>query len=236
MINNAQQTLASIVVNDHRAASVLEKYQLDFCCKGKRTLAEACVEKGISFEEIIKDLESIKETGNSSQMPFVDMTAEQLIGHIVTHHHFYVKQIMPQLSAHLEKVAMKHGDRFPEMVEVFRQFAAIRKEMTLHMQKEEVILFPAIKKAERAYVNKERIGVEAGIIKGATHLMEAEHDSAGGIMLTIRGLTNSYTEPPGACTTFKLSLAELKSFEEDLHRHVHLENNLLFPMAMGFIE
>jgi regulator of cell morphogenesis and NO signaling len=236
MINIAQQTLAGIVINDHRAAAILEKYSLDFCCKGKRTLADACAEKGFSAEEISAELESINEPGNSRQMPFVDMTAEQLIAHIVIHHHFYVKQIMPQLFTHLEKVAIKHGDRFPEMIQVFHLFAEIRKEMTLHMQKEEVILFPAIKKAERAFVNKENTGAEAAIINGAVNVMENEHDSAGEIMFKIRELTGNYHEPVGACTTFKLSLAELKAFEEDLHHHVHLENNILFPMAKRFVE
>ncbi|HLG39287.1 MAG TPA: hemerythrin domain-containing protein, partial [Chitinophagaceae bacterium] len=158
------------------------------------------------------------------------------IAHIVIHHHFYVKQIMPQLHGHLEKVTAKHGDRFPWMIEVFRLFGEVREEMTLHMQKEEVILFPAIKKAERAFVNKETLGIEIGIISGAISVMENEHDIAGEIMFQIRGLTKNYQEPADACTTFKISLAELKVFEEDLHRHVHLENNILFPMAKRFVE
>lgn len=235
MTNIAQQTLAGIVINDHRAATVLEKYHLDFCCKGKRTLADACSEKGLSSDEIVTELESINEPLNSKQMPFGEMTAEQLIAHIVIHHHFYVKQIMPQLYNHIEKVATKHGDRFPWMIDVFRLFAEIRDEMTMHMQKEELILFPAIKKAERAFVNRETIGAEAGIINGAVNVMENEHDIAGEIMFQIRGLTNNYREPADACTTFKISLAELKAFEEDLHRHVHLENNILFPMAKRFV-
>ncbi|HLG38590.1 MAG TPA: DUF542 domain-containing protein, partial [Chitinophagaceae bacterium] len=134
MTNMTQQTLAGIVTNDHRAATVLEKYHLDFCCKGKRTLADACAEKGLSSNEIITELESINESIDSRQMPFHDMTAEQLIAHIVIHHHFYVKQIMPQLYNHIEKVATKHGDRFPWMIDVFRLFAEIRNEMTMHMQ------------------------------------------------------------------------------------------------------
>jgi regulator of cell morphogenesis and NO signaling len=236
MTNITQQSLASIVTNDHRAATVLEKYHLDFCCKGKRTLADACVEKGLSPAEIIMEIESVSGTENYTQMPFSEMTAEQLIAHIVIHHHFYVKQIMPQLYVHLEKVAAKHGDHFPEMIEVFRLFDEIRKEMTTHMHKEEVILFPAIKKAEWSFMNKQPIGAEAGIINDAIDLMETEHDSAGEIMLKIRALTANYEAPEGACTTFKLSLGELNAFEQDLHRHVHLENNILFPMAKRFVE
>jgi regulator of cell morphogenesis and NO signaling len=236
MTNIAQQTLAGIVINDHRAALVLEKYHLDFCCKGKRTLADACAEKGFFAEKVAAEIASIQEQSAMKQMPFAEMTAEQLISYIVIHHHFYVKQIMPQLHMHLEKVATKHGDRFPEMVEVFRLFGEIRNEMTTHMQKEELVLFPAIKKIAKACMYKETPGPEAGIIEGAVSVMELEHDSAGSFMEKISELTGNYHEPPGACTTFKLSLAELKAFDEDLHQHVHLENNILFPMAIKFIE
>ena len=236
MIDFTQQTLAGIVTNDHRAATVLEKYHLDFCCKGKRTLADACAEKGFPADEIVGELQSVGTDTGIKQMPFGEMTAEQLISHIIIHHHFYVKQILPQLSAHLEKVAIKHGEKFPEMVEVFQLFAEIKNEMSLHMQKEEMILFPAIKKAERAFGNKEPIDGEANIINSAINVMETEHENAGSMMQKIWELTGNYHEPPGACTTFKLCLAELKAFEEDLHRHVHLENNILFPKAKSFIE
>ena len=235
MTTIAHQTLAGIVLNDYRSATVLEKYQLDFCCKGKRTLAEACAEKGLSADLITNELESLHGPENATQMPFRKMTAEQLIAHIVTQHHFYVKQAMPQIYDHLERVAIKHGDRFPAMIEVFGLFAEIKREMTSHMQKEEIVLFPAIKKAENAFANQETLGNDIRNIKGAVNVMEMEHDNAGEGMSRIRELTNNYEEPIGACTTFKLSLAELKAFEEDLHRHVHLENNILFPMAKKLI-
>ena len=235
MTDIAQQTLAGIVTHDHRAAAVLEKYHLDFCCKGKRTLADACAEKGLSHGEVVTELESLNGGIDVRQMPFNEMTAEQLISHIVTHHHFYVKETMPQIYAHLERVAFKHGETFPEMVEVFRLFAAIRNEMTMHMQKEEMILFPAIKKAEYAFINQEDLGSETNIIRGAINVMEMEHDSAGDMMMKIQALTGNYEPPIGACMTFRISLAELKAFEEDLHRHVHLENNILFPMAKQFL-
>ena len=235
MTNIAQQTLADLVTNDHRTATIFEKYHLDFCCKGKRSLADACTEKGLSFDDVAAEINSLIDPEHGAQAIFRNMTAEQLIVYIVTRHHAYVKQIMPQLYNHLERVAMKHGDRFPYMVDVFRLFTEIKLEMTMHMQKEEMILFPAITRAELAVKNKGILNGELHIIGGAIQVMESEHDSAGEMMLRISELTNSYEEPDGACTTFKLSLAELKAFEEDLHRHVHLENNILFPMAKGFI-
>ncbi|MBL7729948.1 MAG: iron-sulfur cluster repair di-iron protein [Chitinophagaceae bacterium] len=230
-----QQTLAGIVTGNHRTASVLEKYNLDFCCKGKRTLAMACEEKGLEADTIAAELSRLGEEPATGQMPFSEMTAAQLSAYIVIHHHFYVRQILPQLHAHLEKVAVKHGDRFPRMKEVYALFTEVREEMTLHMEKEEMILFPAIRKAEGAFVSKQPAGPETRVITGAVQMMEAEHDRAGALMQYIRELTGNYQVPEGACTTFAISLAELKEFEENLHQHVHLENNLLFPMAQRYV-
>ena len=226
----AAQTLANIVTNNHSTVPVLEKYHLDFCCKGKRTLADACNEKGLDVETIAAELEKSTEV-QSNKMPFTEMNAEQLISYILIHHHFYVKQSMPTILGHLEKVAVKHGDRFPNMVEVFNLFKEINEEMTMHMHKEEMILFPRIREIEALSNVKQHRNLSEGYISGPIQVMELEHDHAGDILYKIRELTNTYTAPADACTTFKVSLAELKEFEEDLHRHVHLENNLLFPLA-----
>lgn len=234
MTNLSEQTLAEIVTNDHRTATVLEKYSLDFCCKGKRTLTDACAEKGLSVDNVLAELQPVLEMPVQKHLPFTEMSAELLVSFIVTHHHYYVKQIMPQLYAHLEKVATKHGSRFPFMIEVFNLFAQVQEEMSLHMQKEERILFPAIIKAEQAFANKENAGMACSVINGAVAVMEKEHDEAGGLMEAINRLTNNYQPPADACNTFRLSLAELKEFEEDLHRHVHLENHILFPKAAGY--
>lgn len=231
MTTIAEQTLATIVTNNHFTVPVLEKYHLDFCCKGKRTLAEACKEKGLSVETICEELEKSINTQQSSKMPFTAMTAEQLISYILIHHHFYVKQSMPTILGHLEKVAFKHGDRFPYMVEVLNLFKEIKEEMTAHMYKEESILFPRIKEVETLSMQKQNKNLSGGYISAPVHTMEQEHEHAGDLLYKIRELTNTYTAPEEACTTFQVCLAELKEFEEDLHRHVHLENNLLFPLA-----
>jgi len=235
MTQHIYQTLAGIVTNDHRAATVLEQHQLDYCCKGKRTLAEACNEKGLSVAEIAGELDSLNDGQRCISIPFSKWSAEQLIQHIVSRHHAYVKQIMPQLFIHLEKVAFKHGDRYPEMIEVFTLFSQIREEMTAHMEKEEMVLFPAIMKAEAATANNYPLPGEVRIISEATRMMEHEHDDAGTGMMRIRELTNNYNACDGVCTTFRVSIAELKEFEEDLHQHVHLENNILFPMANSLL-
>jgi regulator of cell morphogenesis and NO signaling len=231
MTTIAEQTLATIVSNNHQAVPVLEKYHLDFCCKGKRTLAEACNEKGLSLQSVEAELKNSLNTEPGRTLPFASMTAEQLISYILIHHHFYVKQSIPTILSHLEKVATKHGDRFPYMVEVLYLFRQIGEEMTMHMHKEEVILFPRIKEIETLVSIHQKRNHAEGYLNGPIQVMEMEHDHAGELLYRIRELTHNYTPPEDACTTFKVSLAELKEFEEDLHKHVHLENNLLFPLA-----
>jgi regulator of cell morphogenesis and NO signaling len=233
MTNLSQQTLATIVTQNHQTVPVLEKYNLDFCCKGKRTLQQACEEKGISVEDLLLELEGATSSP-SKVLPFTEMNHEQLISYILIHHHFYVKQSMPIILSHIEKVATKHGDRFPYMSKVMELFITIYEEMTQHMQKEEAILFPRIK--EIGQLTNQNPAIDAAYIGGPVNVMEAEHEQAGEILYTIRQLTNNYTPPEDACTTFRVCLAELKEFEEDLHRHVHLENNLLFPMAEKMLD
>lgn len=223
------QTLANIVSNNHQTVSILEKHNLDFCCKGKRTLTEACTEKNLDIETLVHELENSTEIKQNT-MPFTLMTADQLISHILIHHHFYVKQSMPTIISHLERVAGKHADRFPNMVEVLCLFREVEAEMTLHMHKEEVILFPRIKEVEQAAAAGQQNKFPEGYINGPIKIMEMEHEHAGDALSRIRELTNNYIPPADACTTFIVSLAELKEFEEDLHKHVHLENNLLFPL------
>jgi len=230
----AEQTLASIVTHNHQVVPVLERYNLDFCCKGKRTLAQACAEKGLKIESITEELRSLSGISGKQQMPFTEMDAEQLISYIVIHHHFYVKQSMPTIMAHINKVATKHGDRYPYMRDVYDMFVIIMREMTLHMEKEETVLFPRIKEVEGLYKAGRYSEILPGSIQTLVNEMEADHEEAGDIMYQIRTATNNYTPPQDACTTFKVTLAELKEFEEDLHKHVHIENNILFPKALQY--
>jgi regulator of cell morphogenesis and NO signaling len=233
MTDIAQQTLATIVRKNHQVVPVLEKYHLDFCCKGKRTLAQACEEMGLKIESITEELNALTEE-KARHIPFDEMTAEQLISYILVHHHFYVKYSMPTILSHLDKVATKHGERFPFMKKVYELFVIIKREMTLHMEKEEQVLFPRIKEAEKLFRSGLSSQIHPGYISSPIEVMEADHEEAGDILYEIRNLTNNYTPPEGACTTFTVTLAELKTFEEDLHKHVHLENNILFPKAINY--
>ena len=231
MNNQITKSLAQIVNDNHKAASVFEKYDLDFCCKGKRSLQEACIEKALPVEKLLSELQAVND---NCEVPvdFQKMTLTQLADYIVTKHHAYVKAEMPQIFSYLQKVATKHGDRHPEMRKVFELFSVIKSEMEEHMDKEELILFPRIEVAEEGALAEKTANMNVFYIQHPIQMMEAEHEKAGQLMTEIRELTGNYTPPNDACTTYRLSFAELRAFESDLHQHVHLENNILFPKAI----
>ncbi len=228
-MNYASQTLASIVNDHYQAAPFFEKFHLDFCCKGKQTLASACEQKGLDVYQVVHDLEELIEGTQKQHVVFAEMKAAQLIQYILIQHHFFVKQTVPQLLGFLEKINHKHGDRFPYMSGVLTLFRELSFELLSHMEKEEKILFPAIVslEADRKMVIP---------FKQVIERMLTEHDEAGALMEQMRELTLDYTPPENACTTFQLTLTMLKDFEANLHKHVHLENNILFPMAMKQME
>ena len=231
MENLSSQTLASIVTSDHRVVPVLESYSLDFCCKGKRTLEQACREKGLSVQEVADALEHSMEDATTDASAPELMDTEKLISHIILKHHHYVLQSMPLIEDHLNKVVSKHGLHFPWMFEVLDLFTRLKQELYMHLQKEERILFPRILELSSLHRFHQKRPIDAAYVNGPVEAMEHEHDHAGDIMFRIRDLTGNYAAPEGACTTFRLVLEELKAFEADLHQHVHLENNVLFPRA-----
>lgn len=226
------KSLAKIVTDNHKAAAVFEKYQLDFCCKGKRTLEQACADTRLNISEVLSDLESatnVKETEKSNPD---NMMLSELTEYIVDTHHTYVKNELPLILGYLQKVASKHGERHPELFRIFELFTAVKEELELHMQKEERILFPRINEIEKLVDEKKDIHINPAFLSAPVAMMEQEHDHAGGMMAEISRLTDNYNPPVDACTTYKLSYAALKAFELDLHVHIHMENNILFPKAL----
>ncbi len=226
-----QTTLAGIVRQHHPAATVFEKYHLDFCCKGKRPLADACAEAGIDTSLLLPELEAAIAEPDAPELQQSD--AVQLIGRILLKHHFYVRQAAPAIKYHLEKVVTKHGSRYPHMQQVYDLFMATASDLMQHMQKEEMILFPRI---QQVYHQQDSNSLPPNFLSGPISVMEAEHTEAGDNLYAIRQLLNNYTAPGDACTTHRLVIDELKAFEEDLHQHVHLENNVLFPLAQQMLE
>lgn len=225
----SSQTLASIVSNHYQVAPLFEKLHLDFCCKGNQTLTAACEQKGLDIHQLTKELDQLISTSKNKIVDFNDMEPGQLIQYILLHHHFYVKQTIPQLAAYLNKIVLKHGDKFPNMGRVSTLFRTLSIELLSHLEKEEQVLFPAIS----SMASGEEVSIP---LKNIIERMLTEHDEAGEMMEQIRILTLDYSPPENVCTTFELTLTMLKDFESNLHKHVHLENNHLFPMAVSLMQ
>lgn len=232
------KTLAQIVTGNHQAAIVFEKYHLDFCCKGKRPLLEAISEKQLPVEDVVKELNEVLHTSVNKEAALLNyITLSQLCDYIVATHHAYVRQSSEQIALYLENISNKHAGRHPELVDILQLFTTIKKEMTDHMFKEENILFPRIKELEKHYAEKMPLALPASAyIEAPIAMMEEEHESAGSLLEKIREKTNNYTAPADACTTYRVAFASLQAFEADLHQHVHMENNVLFPRAVEMIK
>jgi regulator of cell morphogenesis and NO signaling len=228
-----EPTIGELVSKDFRKAEVFRKFGIDFCCGGKKTVAKACREKGLDVHEVEK---ALKASGELPLMPSQDFSAwdlDFLADYIVNAHHRYVARAIPQIFEYTQKVARVHGDRHPEAIAVAHEFTKVMDELNRHMMKEEQVLFPYIRSLALAVRN----GTPAerppfGTIRNPIAMMESEHTEVGGVMEQIQKLTGNFTPPPDACTTFRLSYASLKEFNDDLHQHIHLENNILFPKAV----
>lgn len=234
MIDLNAATLKDIVTQDFRAAAVFERYSLDFCCRGGMTIDEACKAKGVIKDLVIAEVHGLAPRQGAGEESYETTALDALIGHIVTTHHTYVRTMIPVLGAHTQKVATVHGPNHPEVIEIAAGFARVAEELQHHMMKEEGVLFPYIIALAGAAQAKNPIHRPPfGSARNPIRMMEAEHRAAGDELYEIRGLSSGYAPPPDACTTFKVTYQELQEFERDLHRHVHLENNILFPKAIA---
>lgn len=231
----SNRKLSEIVSNNFRTAEVFEKYGLDFCCRGNRSIREACEENNIDYKNIVNELNEIRHS--SSMERFNEWKLDFLVDYIINNHHEYIHKMIPVISAHANKVSEAHGLKHPEVTEISKIFFVIYKDLKQHMLKEEQILFPYIKmlftlkesgsKSEAPYF---------GTIKNPIHHMEIEHESAGEGFSSIREISNNYQLPNDACQTLIVFYRELQEFENDLHKHIHLENNILFPKSIALEE
>jgi len=227
-----EKTLAEIVTENIRAAIIFEEYGLDFCCRGNRNLKEACSDKNVDVQKIVNELANLSDTGSGTQN-VNDWQLDFLVDYILNNHHQYVRRMIPVISLHADKVASVHGKNHPETLRIADLFLAVREELEMHMMKEERILFPQIKQmVQTQKENSQYFAPPFGSIQNPIMMMEYEHTSAGDALSQIRELSNNYTHPEDACNTFKALFSELKEFEEDLHKHIHLENNILFPKSI----
>lgn len=225
-----KMTVGEIVADDFRAAKVFKNAGIDFCCGGDRSLEVAASEKKLNVHELELKLNKLDEMESESgpNLNFKDWNADFLSDYIVNRYHNKVYRVLPEIMAYLNKSANVHGNNHPELLEIRELFAFINEELPAHQRKEETLLFPAIKEtvgnpsSERS---KEMIRFELKNLK-------EEHDQVGSAMDKINHISNGYKVPADGCNTFRLTYQLLEEFEDDLHEHVHLENNILFPKAL----
>ena len=228
--------IGEVVGRNFHTAKVFESLGLDFCCGGKKSINEACIAKGIDPELVIREISKVDQS-NDTASHFAKWDIEFLVDYIVNNHHSYVLTSIPSIEQHLEKVIAAHGERHPYIAEINMIFASLKDELLMHMAKEEKMLFPYIKKLNNAYKNNLEIAVPPfGAVSNPIRMMEDEHEAAGSSMQDINRITGGFKPPESACGTFRLLYSELKDFEADLHVHVHLENNILFPKAIELEE
>jgi regulator of cell morphogenesis and NO signaling len=220
-------TIAQIVTSDYRTAGIFRKHGLDFCCGGKKTVTEACESHNLNAGEVLEELSAVFLTGAGTTPRFNTWSPDLLIRFIIDNHHSYVREALERIPFFIGKVAARHGDTRPENVEIAGLFNELVKEMTDHMASEENEVFPLI----LSYM-KDRDPAGRDRLEQLVRDMEDEHSGAGAITARIRELSNEFTPPEGACNTYQVAYAELEAFERDLHQHVHLENNILFPKAL----
>lgn len=228
-----QSTLRSIALDQPATIRVFERYHLDYCCGGDRPLAVACAQKGIDAAEVLAALADATRAPEPAG-DFTEATLSELIRHIIRTHHAYVRSELPRLLPLAERVAAKHGPSHPEVIEIERGLCLLAGDLLFHLDKEEKILFPYIEALEES----RKLGAAApracfDTVESPIRSMLNEHEAAGALLNEMRTVSRNFSAPAGACPTYVGLYDGLDAFEKDLHRHVHLENNLLFPRAIA---
>lgn len=227
------ETIGQLVAKDLRKAQIFKKYGIDFCCGGNKTVKEVCAEKGLDVTKIEQELQQANQAPASRPLPYNDWSLDFLADYIVNTHHSYVLKTLPDIRTYAEKVMKVHGQHHPELVPVRKLFEDIHTELMNHMAKEENVLFPYIKKLTATQNNNQHLSQSGfGTIHNPINMMEMEHELVGKKLDEIRTLSNNYLLPEDACASYSLLYKMLDEFEEDLHLHIHLENNILFPKAI----
>lgn len=231
-IATAEKTIAEIVTEDYRTADVFKKFGIDFCCGGKVTVEEICKKKNINFNSLADQLSQIGQSKENSDTNFNDWQLDKLANYILEKHHGYVAENLELIKQYADKVALVHGQHRPEVKKIAELYNEAAEELAMHMQKEEMILFPYVNLLAAAKRSKAVVKTpHFGTVENPITMMENEHEAVGNLFHEIARLSNNYSAPPEACNTYRVLYAKLKEFEDDLHTHIHLENNILFPKA-----
>ena len=225
-------TVGEIVTADFRTAQVFAARGIDFCCGGNIPLATVCAQKGLDPAQIIRELEAVQREPGEQNLNYASWPLSFLADYIVNTHHTYLKENDDQIAAYARKIAGVHGANHPEVITIAALFEKIAADMTAHLKEEEEVFFPALKRAEAAKTSGRQLDAkDQATMRTALAKLYREHEEIGEAIHTIRHLAHDYALPGDACNTFALTYQKLREFENDLHKHVHLENNILFPKA-----
>lgn len=224
------RTVGAVVTENYLASAVFERFGIDFCCGGNRSIRSACAEAGVELAEVLRSLDALNSApAEDPSARAATWELDALAQHIVEVHHGYVRDSLPGLREISSKLARVHGRRHAELIEIRDLVVALSTEMERHMKEEEDVLFPRIAELKAGRGSADPLKP----VREATLPLEDDHTRAGSLMRRIRDLSNDFSPPPDACATYRATYARLEAFEEDLHRHIHLENNILFPRAVA---
>ncbi len=229
----AEQKVSEVVASNIKTAHVFKKYGIDFCCGGGISIERACSKHAIQMDQLIAELMRVDQAVLPAQN-YNNWPLDFLMDYIIQTHHSYVLEAVDMIKSYAAKVVKVHGEGHPPVIEINELFLRVASELQFHMQKEEQILFPFIRKLVQEQKDKtSSLAPHFGKVANPIAMMEQEHELAGDLLKKIAVLSNNYTPPEWACNTFKALYAKLDEFEQDLHIHVHLENNILFPKAIA---
>ncbi len=233
--NDANVPVWQLVCGHGGRAQVLAGFGIDYCCGGRTPLDEACCERGVNVEEVLRALQENDDAQpEAEQIDWSRESMTRLANHIVSRHHVYLREMLPRLGELLEQVVAKHANMHPNLVELREVYTTMWNELHDHMMKEELVLFPFIRSLEQALQAGQpvpRFSFNCGSVRAAIHVMEDEHQSADKALLRMRELTFGFRPPKDACNAYRLLMFGLRELKSDLHLHIHKENNILFPRA-----
>src|SRR5436309_293461 len=234
MTPTSEKTVRELAIENPAATRVFERLQIDYCCGGNRTLEDACRVAGVPLDSVLDSLEAAAVPAPAPARDWQTEPLADLVAHIRDTHHAYTRDALARISQLLDKVCSVHGANHPELRGIQTTFAPLRQELSMHMMKEEMMLFPYIVRMEEAVLADEPVlPPPFGTVRNPVAMMMREHDGAGEDLREIRAASNGYTAPADGCITYQTLYRALAEFEADLHEHIHLENNILFPRALA---
>lgn len=226
------KTIGEIVAEDYRTAQVFKDHGIDFCCKGNRSIQEACEIENINPDKLLQEIEATQQRADEGVTDYQSWPLDLLADYIEKKHHRYVEEKIPVLKQYLDKLCQVHGSRHQELFEIKELFTVTGGEFTKHMKKEELVLFPFIRKMVKQQPGEKMRPPYFGTVQNPVEMMMHDHEAEGERFRKIAALSKGYTPPADGCNTYRVTYALLKEFEEDMHLHIHLENNILFPKAI----